>query len=56
MTKIVLTRESDHQASRVEIMSNGWVKAIDEIADYTEYTHYPPHEVKEVQGDVVYYE
>jgi len=57
MTKIVFKdRDANHMATRVEIMSNGWVKAIDEVGDIKEYTQYPPNEVKEVQGDVVYYE
>jgi hypothetical protein len=41
---------------RVEIMSNGWVKAIDQTGDHKEYTQYPPHRVMEINGEVTYYE
>lgn len=48
---------STHEPDRVEIMGNGWVKAIDVIGpDYSEKTQYPPHRVKRVDGEVVYYE
>jgi hypothetical protein len=40
----------------VEIMSNGWVKARENIGD-DEYTQqFPEHRIVKITGEVVYYE
>lgn len=57
MNTIRFTTDDPHKTvDRVEIMSNGWVKAVNEAAVHSEEWQYPPHRVKEISGEVDYYE
>lgn len=56
MNEITLDTGEVLQFDRVEIMSNGWVKAIHKSDYEREDTQYPPHRVERITGKVVYYE